>query len=142
MAQRRRRRHEAGRNSTIRALRKNGGCACRHAARNAHRAETMKDPALQPDEIQKWFERAHGEDNAIVLVRVTEETAAAWATDLVDGARRCYVSDDFLERRATEIGVTKTELLSAVLPDPGPVPATSARSSRFYSSLQPSIPLM
>lgn len=79
----------------------------------------MRDLALKIDELLASFpQEAHP---AFVLVRVPEEQADAWLSALVDGIRRCYVADDFLEARAVEIGLSRAEVLASLLPDRGAV---------------------
>jgi len=83
----------------------------------------MRDLEVDIDLIRSWFDEDEGDDVAVLVVRASEEAAATWVTDLIAGARRCYVSDDFLERRAAEVEATKAEALAALLPDPGSVMA-------------------
>jgi HamA len=81
----------------------------------------MRDLALNVDELLASFpQEAH---QAFVLVRVPEEQADAWLNALVDGIRRCYAADDFLEARAAEIGRSRADVLASLLPDRGAVMA-------------------
>lgn len=63
----------------------------------------------------------HEVDSPFVLVRVPEDEADAWLETLVHGIRRCYADDDFLEARSGERDVSRIEILSSLLPDPGSV---------------------
>lgn len=64
-----------------------------------------------------WF--PHEKDSPYVLVRVSDEHAKSWANTLGIAVRRCYVSDSIIDKRATEHGIDKTDLIAACLPDPG-----------------------
>ena len=64
-----------------------------------------------------WF--THEMDTPYVLVRVGGEHAKAWTDTLGVAVRRCYVTDSLLEERATELGVSKSEIVAARLPDAG-----------------------
>jgi hypothetical protein len=81
----------------------------------------MRDLALDIDELIASF--PHEADAPFVLVRVPEEQADAWLERLVAGIRRCYATDDFLDTRATEVGVSRAEVLATLLPDRGSVMA-------------------
>jgi hypothetical protein len=83
----------------------------------------MQDLDVDINLIRSWFEEDGPHESGVLLVRTSDEAAATWVTDLVAGARRCYVTDDFLERRSAEMGVSKGEVLTALLPDPGAVMA-------------------
>ena len=58
-----------------------------------------------------------------VLVRVTDEAADSWLNALTDGIRRCYVSDELLDERASATGSSRPDVLASVLPDSGAVMA-------------------
>lgn len=64
-----------------------------------------------------WF--PHDREEPYVLVRVSDEHAKSWADSLGLAVRRCYVSDSIVNARATEVGVDKTEIIAARMPDPG-----------------------
>lgn len=81
----------------------------------------MEDLALPVDEVLASFSKDH--DAPYVLVRITEDEADEWVAMLTDGARRCYVTDEFLQRRATELGLSQAEILASRLPEPGSVMA-------------------
>lgn len=67
--------------------------------------------------LPPWFE--HQQEVPYVLIRVSAEHAAAWADVLGVPLRRCYVTDVDLEQNAQRTGRPQSELLAAVLPDPG-----------------------
>jgi len=79
----------------------------------------MRDLGLEATHVETWFEREQGEDDDILLFRVSDETAQGWIPSFVDGVRRCYISDAALEARSANTGISKEDLLAAVLPDPG-----------------------
>lgn len=81
----------------------------------------MRDLALDIDELIASF--PHETDSPFVLVRVPDEQADAWLDRLVAGVRRCYTADDFLDGRATEVGLSRAEVLATLLPDRGAVMA-------------------
>jgi hypothetical protein len=64
-----------------------------------------------------WF--PHAKDSPYVLVRVSSEHAQSWADSLGLTIRRCYVSDSIINARATELGVDKSQIIAARLPDAG-----------------------
>lgn len=64
-----------------------------------------------------WF--PHGQETPFVLVRVADAHANAWADALGVAVRRCYVSDTLLDERAEALGVSKSEVVAAKLPDAG-----------------------
>lgn len=81
----------------------------------------MRDLALDIDELIASFPQEA--DSPFVLVRVPEDQADAWLERLVAGIRRCYTTDDFLEDRAAEVGLSRGEVLASILPDRGAVMA-------------------
>jgi len=72
---------------------------------------------LDVSRLLPWFE--HEQDAPYVLIRVSDEHAASWASVLGVPLRRCYVTDDALEQNALRTGLPKPELIAAKLPDPG-----------------------
>jgi len=64
-----------------------------------------------------WFR--HEQEQPYVLIRVPVEHAACWADVLSVPLRRCYITDDALERSAQRTGLPKSDLVAAKLPDPG-----------------------
>lgn len=78
---------------------------------------TLNDLGLDVSKLPAWF--PHERDSPYVLVRVSEEHAAAWADALGTSVRRCYIDDELLNRHAERTGRPKAELLSARLPDRG-----------------------
>lgn len=83
----------------------------------------MRDLEVDVADVSSWFVADNDRDGAVLLIRAPEDRVASWIPELVGPARRCYVSDDFLEQRARELGRTKRELLAAVLPNAGSVMA-------------------
>lgn len=62
-------------------------------------------------------------DSPYVLVRIPTDKADEWLGKLIAGIRRCYATDEFLDARAAETGLTRREILAARLPSRGPVMA-------------------
>jgi hypothetical protein len=84
----------------------------------------MRDLQVDLGVVRSWFIQDDNSDNPVVmLVRLSGDGEASWLTDLVEAARRCYASDQFLEHRATEGDMSKRDVLAALLPDPGSVMA-------------------
>jgi hypothetical protein len=81
----------------------------------------MRDLALNVDELLASF--AQEAEVPFRLVRVPEEQADAWLETLTGGIRRCYATDGFLDVRAAEIGLSRADVLGALLPDRGSVMA-------------------
>lgn len=81
----------------------------------------MRDLAIDLEELLYSFPKSA--DTPFVLVRVPDDQADAWLETLVDGLRRCYASDDYLQARAGEVGLSQAEVLATLLPDPGSVMA-------------------
>ena len=77
----------------------------------------MRDLGLDPANFAPWFSSEH--QSPYVLVRVSDEHAAAWADVLGVPVRRCYIDDVLLDQRAQATGRPKSELLAAKLPDRG-----------------------
>jgi len=76
---------------------------------------------VEPASIAQWF--AEELRSSYVLVRVSEDYAAAWSDVLGVPVRRCYIDDELLEKQAAAKGRPKSEIVAAVLPDPGPIMA-------------------
>lgn len=83
----------------------------------------MRDLQLDPELIRSWFARDDDSVLAGIVVRPSEVGQASWLTDFVEVARRCYASDEFLAECATQLGRPRSEVLAALLPDPGSVMA-------------------
>jgi len=77
----------------------------------------MNDLDFNVDKAVPWF--IHNRETPYVFVRVSEEHAKSWAEALAVAFRQCYVTDATLEERATALAVPKSDILAAVLPDPG-----------------------
>lgn len=77
----------------------------------------MKDLGVDIAAITRWF--ASGHQSPYVLVKVSDEHAAAWADVLGVPVRRCYIDDALLDERAAATGCSKAELIEATLPDRG-----------------------
>lgn len=77
----------------------------------------MDDFGLDMTRVLSWF--PHEKEEPYVLIRVSDAHAKAWADALGVAVRRCYVTDELLRERAATLGMSKTEILSAKLPDPG-----------------------
>jgi len=67
--------------------------------------------------VGSWF-RAE-QESPYVLVRVADEHAHAWANLMGLPIRRCYVADSVLVANTERTGWSRTDLVSARLPDPG-----------------------
>lgn len=81
----------------------------------------MDDLGLEAPVVAGWF--AEEENGAHRMVRISEEDAERIRNSLTEALRRCYISDQQIDQRAAEEGVTRSEIIDAVLPDPGPVMA-------------------
>ena len=77
----------------------------------------MRDLGIDTATIAPWFADEH--QSPYVLVRVSDEHAAAWAAVLGAPVRRCYIDDALLDERAAATGRPKSELVAAKLPDRG-----------------------
>ncbi|PID59906.1 MAG: hypothetical protein CSB44_12150 [Gammaproteobacteria bacterium] len=77
----------------------------------------MKDLGVDIEAIAPWFADEH--QSPYVLVRVSDEHAAAWADVLGVPVRRCYIDDALLNERAATTGRPKSELVADKLPDQG-----------------------
>ncbi|MCL5734828.1 MAG: DUF1837 domain-containing protein [Actinobacteria bacterium] len=77
----------------------------------------MRDLDLDVGVIAEWF--SDEQRSSYVLIRVSDEHAAAWADTLGLPVRRCYIDDALLEERARVTGRPKSELVAARLPDHG-----------------------
>jgi hypothetical protein len=64
-----------------------------------------------------WF--PHAQAAPYLLIRVSDAHAKAWAAALGVTVRRCYITDDLIDERATATGRPKSEIVAAVLPDAG-----------------------
>jgi hypothetical protein len=83
----------------------------------------MKDLQVDLSLIRSWFIRDEASDSVAMLVRPSETGEESWLSGFVEAARRCYASDEFLEHRAIALDRPKSEVLAALLPDPGSVMA-------------------
>jgi hypothetical protein len=83
----------------------------------------MRDLQVDPGLVRSWFTQDSDSDPSVMLVRSSRAAEEAWLTDFVEAMRRCYASDEFLEDRAAVLGLPKSEVLKALLPDPGSVMA-------------------
>lgn len=79
--------------------------------------DTVDDLGFDISLAVPWF--PHVQDAPYVLVRVSDDHVRAWADALGVPVRRCYITDTLLEERATKLGVAKSTILAAKLPDPG-----------------------
>lgn len=77
----------------------------------------MRDIGLDTSTIAPWFADEH--QSPYVLVRVSDEHAAAWSDVLGVPVRRCYIEDALLDQRAQTAGRPKSELVAVKLPDRG-----------------------
>lgn len=77
----------------------------------------MQDLGVDIGAIAQWFADEH--QSPYVLVRVSDEHAAAWADVLGVPVRRCYIDDALLDARVAATGRPKSELVAAKLPDRG-----------------------
>lgn len=81
----------------------------------------MRELGLDPDTVVEWF---HEIDNVRYrLVAIPEEHAGDLPDSLSDAIRRCYVSDDQVERQISNEEINPTDVVTAVLPEHGPVMA-------------------
>lgn len=77
----------------------------------------MRDLGIDTATLAPWFADEH--ESPYVLVRVSDEHAAAWTDVLGVPVRRCYIDDALLDERAAATGRPKSELVAAKLPDRG-----------------------
>ena len=77
----------------------------------------MQDLGIHTTIIAPWF--SDERQSPYVLVRVSDEHAAAWADVLGVPVRRCYIDDALLDQRAQTTGRPKSDLVAAKLPDRG-----------------------
>lgn len=77
----------------------------------------MRDLGIDTATLAPWFADEH--ESPYVLVRVSDEHAAAWADVLGLPVRRCYFDDALLDERAAATGRPYSELVAAKLPDRG-----------------------
>lgn len=77
----------------------------------------MRDLGIDSATIAPWF--ANERQSPYVLVRVSDEHAAAWSDVLGVPVRRCYIDDALLDQRAQATGRRKSDLVAAKLPDRG-----------------------
>lgn len=80
------------------------------------------EPLLVGTEVTiKWlrtlFERE--EANTHLLIQLSEANAISLYDKICIPVRRCYATDDFIERRSSELALTKSEVLATKLPDAG-----------------------
>jgi hypothetical protein len=88
-----------------------------HRQERAGATHTMNELGFDIRQALPWF--PHEQEAPYVLVRVSDEHARAWADVLGVPVRRCYVTDALLETRSKELGMPKSRILAAKLPDPG-----------------------
>jgi hypothetical protein len=81
----------------------------------------MDDLSFPFEQALVWF--THESETPYVLVRVSEEHTKAWSAALGVPVRRCYVTDALLEERTKALGVPKSQILAAKLPDSGSIMA-------------------
>lgn len=81
----------------------------------------MNDLGLDPSDILDWFEQQSNGNHELVIL--SDEVAANLPNRMPVAVRRCYISDDLLEERASKLGLGFEEVIAAVLPDPGSVMA-------------------
>lgn len=85
----------------------------------------MNEHGLDAAQVLPWF--PHDADEPFVLVRVSPEHANGWAAALRDAVRRCYLSDELLLARATQLEAElqgtfesrQTQIINSKLPDAG-----------------------
>ena len=77
----------------------------------------MDDLGFDIENALAWF--PHVQDAPYVLVRISAEQSSAWSDALGVAVRRCYVSDEIIQARATALGVPESEIIAAALPDRG-----------------------
>ena len=77
----------------------------------------MEDLGFDIESALGWL--PHAQDAPYVLVRVDAEHASAWSEALGVAVRRCYVSDELVQARAVQLGVSEAEIIGAALPDRG-----------------------
>lgn len=77
----------------------------------------MDDLANEIALASSWFVAKH--TTPFVYVRVALSVSRGWSSILGMPVRRCYVSDAKLEKRVEATGVRASEIVAAVLPDPG-----------------------
>lgn len=78
----------------------------------------MDELGLLPADVLPWFNQERNGHFILVGMEATDAQGLAKAIDAA--VRRCYLTDDALEARARETGRSKSEILAAKLPDPGP----------------------
>jgi hypothetical protein len=81
----------------------------------------MRDLQVDLDLVKSWFVEDSDADAVVMLIRPSEAVEESWLTDFTNAARRCYASDEFLDRRAAELGRPRADVLAARLPDRGAV---------------------
>ena len=87
----------------------------------------MEELGFEIEGALSWF--SHEEDNPCVLVRVNDQHANAWADEIRDAFRKCYLTDEFLRARTKELerkvrGIPRErqkQIICSKLPDPGSI---------------------
>lgn len=77
----------------------------------------MRELGIDIAAIVPWF--AEERQSPYVLVRVSEQHAAAWANVLGVPVRQCYIADTQLDDRARQTRRPRSELVATKLPDRG-----------------------
>ena len=77
----------------------------------------MDDLEFNIQQLADWF--TNERELPYVLVRVSAEHVRLWPDALSVPVRRCYVTDSVLDLRAAKLNKSKSEILSARLPDAG-----------------------
>jgi hypothetical protein len=77
----------------------------------------MDELGFDISNARDWFPHEH--ESPFILVRVDDAHTQMWADALGLAVRRCYVSDSLCEMRANALGVSKSEIIGAKLPDAG-----------------------
>jgi hypothetical protein len=89
----------------------------------------MQELGIGIDQVLECF--PHEKESPYVLIRVAPEHANKWAEKLFEAVRRCYLSDEFLKKRADELeaevqGTSESrqaEIINSKLPTAGPTMA-------------------
>jgi hypothetical protein len=85
----------------------------------------VQELAINIADAREWF--PHTKETPYILVQVNPEHASTWAVALRGAVRRCYLTDDFLERRAGELekqlpgtnAFCQAQVIASKLPDAG-----------------------
>src|SRR4051812_39566468 len=81
----------------------------------------MEDCGLGLTNVSDWLRASH--ETPFVLIKVRPEDVATWIELFGPAFRRCYITDDNLEKRSAELGISKRDVVVATLPDPGSIMA-------------------